>query len=95
MPKQRYQNEEQKRHIRRDVLGLSEEQPSDTEEEFIYTIILSKKTSEITVKVAEVPVQVIIDTKSSENILNNKHFKKIKQKNPRIKLQPTKAKVFA
>ena len=75
--------------------GVCQKNNQATEEEFIYTIILSKKTPEITVKVAEVPVQVIIDKKSSENILNNKHFKKIKQKNPRIKLQPTKAKVFA
>ena len=91
----RYQNEEQKRHDRREVRSLSEQQPSDTDEEFIYTIIPSKKTPETTVKVAEVPVQVIIDTGSSVNILNSKHFKKIKQQNPRIKLQPTKTKVFA
>ena len=91
----RYQNEEQKRHDRREVRGLSEQQPSDTDEEFIYTIIPSKKTPETTVKVAEVPVQVIIDTGSSVNILNSEHFKKIKQQNPRIKLQPTNTKVFA
>ena len=91
----RYQNEEQKRHDRREVRGLSEQQPSDTDEEFIYTIIPSKKTPETTVKVAEVPVQVIIDTGSSVNILNSEYFKKIKQQNPRIKLQPTKTKVFA
>ena len=29
------------------------------------------------------------------NILNNEHFKKIKQQNPTINLQPTKTKVFA
>ena len=91
----RYQNEEQKRHDRTEVRGLSEEQPSDTDEEFIYTIIPSKKTPETTVKVAEVPVQIIIDTGSSVNILNSEHFKKIKQQNSRIKLQPTKTKVFA
>ena len=91
----RYQNEEQKRHDRTEVRGLSEEQPSDTDEEFIYTIIPSKKTPETTVKVAEVPVQVKIDTGSSVNILNSEHFKKIKQQNSRIKLQPTKTKVFA
>ena len=93
----RNQNEEQKRHNRREVRGLSEQQPSDTDEEFIYTIIPSKKTPETTVKVAEVPVQVIIDTGSSVNILKSEHFKKIKQiqQNPRIKLQPTKTKVFA
>ena len=91
----RYQNEEQKRHDRREVRGLSEQQPSDTDEEFIYTIIPPKKTPETTVKVAEVPVQVIIDTGSSVNILNSEYFKKIKQQNPRIKLQPTKTKVFA
>ena len=81
----RYQNEEQK-HDRREVRGLSEQQPSDTDEEFIYTIIPSKKTPETAVKVAEVPVQVIIDTGSSVNILNSEYFKKIKQQNPRIKL---------
>ena len=43
----RYQNEEQKRHHRRDIRGLSEQQQSDTNEEFIYTIIPSKKTPEI------------------------------------------------
>ena len=80
----RYQNAEQKRHDRREVRGLSEQQPSDTDEEFIYTIIPSKKTPETTVKVAEVPVQVIIDTGSSVNILNSEHFKKIKQQNPRV-----------
>ena len=85
----------QQTHNRRDVCGLSEQQQSDTDEEFIYTITPSKKTPEITVKVAEVPVQVIIDTGSSVNILNNEHFKKIKQQNPSIKLQPTKTKVFA
>ena len=40
----RYQNKEQKRHNRREVRGLSEQQPSDTDEEFICTIIPSKKT---------------------------------------------------
>ena len=65
----RYQNGEQKRHDRRDN---QEQQPSDTDEEFIYTIMPSKKTPETTVKVAEVPVQVIIDTGSSVNILNSK-----------------------
>ena len=67
-----YQNEEQKRHDRREVRGLSEQQPSDTVYNYrnIYTIIPSKKTPETTaVKVAEVPVQVIIDTGSSVNIL--------------------------
>ena len=39
----RYQNEEQKRHDRREVRGLSEQQPSNTDEEFIYTTIPSKK----------------------------------------------------
>ena len=53
------------------------------------------QTSEITVKAAEIPVQVIIDTGSSVKILNNQNFKKIKQQNPRIKLQQIKTKVFA
>ena len=53
------------------------------------------KTPEITVKIAEVPVQVIIDTGSSVNILNHELFKRINQQNPGIQLQPTTMKVFA
>ena len=44
--RRRYQNEEYKRRDRRDVGGLSEQQPSDTDAEFIYTIMPSKKTPE-------------------------------------------------
>ena len=69
-------------------------QQSDTDEEFIYAITPSMKTPEITVMIAEVPVQVIIDTGSSVNILNHEHFKRINQQNPGIKLQPTTMKVF-
>lgn len=87
-----HQNEEQRHnHVR----GLSEQQQSDTDEAFIYTITPSKKAPDITIKIAEVLVQAIYGTRSSVNILNNKHFKKIEQQNPCIKLKPTKTKVFA
>ena len=92
---QQQQQQKPQQHHRRNVHGLSEQQQSDTDEEFIYTITPSEKAPEITIKVAEVPVQVTIDTGSSVNILNNEHFKKIKQQNPTINLQPTKTKVFA
>lgn len=86
-------------HPRKDVCGLSKQEPSnnfsDTGEEFIYVITTPNKAPEITVKIAEVPTNVIIDTGSSVNILNHEHFKKIKKKNPSIQLQPTKIKVFA
>ena len=85
----------QQRNTRKEVRGLSEHQQSDTDEEFIYTITPSTKTPEITVTIAEVPVQVIIDTGSSVNILNHEHFKRINQQNPGIQLQPTTMKVFA
>ena len=91
---QRQSRQNQQRHDRRDVRGISEQQ-SDTDEEFIYTIMPSKKTPEITVKIAQVPVQVIIDTGSSVNILSNEHFKEIQHQNPHIKLQPAKTKIFA
>jgi hypothetical protein len=89
-----YRGEQQQRHQRKDVRGLSEQQQSDTDEEFIYTITPSQKTPEITVTIAQVPVQVIIDTGSSVNILNHEHFKKINQQNPSINLQPAETKVF-
>ena len=85
----------QQRNTRKEVRGLSEHQQSDTDEEFIYTITPSTKTPEITVKIAKMPVQVIIDTGSSVNILNHEHFKRINQQNPGIQLQPTTMKVFA
>ena len=57
--------------------------------------MVSTKAPETTVKIAELPVPIIIDTRSSVNILNYEHFKKINQQNPCIQLQPTRTKVFA
>ena len=66
-----------------------------TKSSSIYTTTPSTKTPEITVKIGEVPVQVIIVTGSSVNILNHEHFKRINQQNPGIQLEPTTMKVFA
>ena len=86
---------QQQRNNRKEIRGLSEHQQSDTDEEFIYTIMASTKTPQTTIKIANVPVPIIIDTGSSVNILNYEHFKKINQQKPGIQLQPTTTKVFA
>ncbi|CAB4035277.1 Hypothetical predicted protein [Paramuricea clavata] len=87
---------QQQRNNRKEICGLSEDQQSDTDKEFIYTIMASTKTPQTTIKIANVPVPTIIDTGSSVNILNYEHFKKINQQNPGIQLQPTTTtKVFA
>ena len=100
LSKQRQQTRPSNHHApqqrtRRDIRGLSEHPQSDTDEEFIYTIMVSTKAPETIVKIAELPVPIIIDTGSSVNILNYEHFKKINQQNPCIQLQPTRTKVFA
>jgi hypothetical protein len=86
---------QQQRNNRKEIRGLSEHQQGDTDEEFIYTIIASTKTPQTTIKIANVPVPIIIDTGSSVNILKYEHFNKINQQNPGIQLQPTTTKVFA
>jgi hypothetical protein len=88
-------HDQQQRNNRKEICGLSEHQQSDTDEEFIYTIMASTKTPQTTIKIANVPVPIIIDTGSSVNILNYEHFKKINQQNPGIQLQPTTTNVFA
>lgn len=88
----------QQNNQRKEVRGITKQQSenlSDTDEEFTYTIITSKKPPELTVKVADMPVRVIVDTGSSVNLLNQERFKKMQQKNPAIQLHPTKTKVFA
>ena len=48
---------------------------SDTDDEFSFTIIASKKPQEVTLKIADVPTAVIIDTGLSLNLLNQKKVK--------------------
>ena len=88
-------HDQQQRNNRKEICGLSEHQQSNTDEEFIYTIMASTKTPQTMIKIANVPVPIIIDTGSSVNILNYEHFKKINQQNPGIQLQPTTTNVFA
>ena len=89
----RQQNQPRKEEVR-EIAEQGNEFLYDTDDEYTYTIITSKKPPEITVMVADVPTRVIVDTGSSVNLLNHTSFKKIKEQHPTIQLEPTTTKIF-
>ena len=67
---------------------------SDTDDEFVYSINASSKQPETVIRIANIPVKVILDTGSSVNLLNNSIFNKIQQQNPDIKMETSPYHVF-
>lgn len=67
---------------------------SDTDDEFVYSINASSKQPETVIRIANIPIKVILDTGSSVNLLNNSIFNKIQQQNPDIKMETSPYHVF-
>ena len=67
---------------------------TNTDEEFVYSINAPSKQLETIMRIANIPVKVILDTGSSVNLLNNSIFNKIHQENPDIKLETSPYCVF-
>lgn len=66
-----------------------------SDEEFIFSINPTGKQPETSISIGGVAVKVIIDSGSSVNLLNNKVYKRIQEKNPAVKLQASNAQIHA
>ena len=67
---------------------------NDTDNEFTFHLFNQQKQPQVAVSIANIPTQVIIDSGSTVNIIDEGTFRAIKRDNPSIALKQSNTKIY-